>query len=281
MGMIFYKGALHKDSEKIFTIGNRGFLYGDGWFDSLRVSEGKLPLWSMHYQRNVEAAKLLGFNNESFPESSALLHHSKEVIKHNKIEEGRIRLSFFRTQGGLYAPELDDVEFVISGSSRGASGWDLNELGLDLGLCNVIQKPIQTISKIKSANALVYVLAGREMKASNHDEMVLLNQLGNVCEGISSNLFVVINGAIYTPPLSEGCVAGIMRHIVIELAAEVRQKVFETPLRPSDLLMADEVFLTNSISGIRWVAAYKHKMYQHKFSSVLAGALSGKISGLR
>jgi branched-chain amino acid aminotransferase len=110
--------------------------------------------------------------------------------------------------------------------------------------------------------------------------MVLLNQSGNVCEAISSNLFVVINGAIYTPPLSEGCVAGIMRQLVIELASEVRQKVFETQLRPSDLLMADEVFLTNSIVGIKWVGAYKNKKYQHKISSMLSAALPAKIAAM-
>lgn len=278
--MIFFNGALHKDAEKIFNIANRGFLYGDGWFDSIRVAEGKLPLWKLHYDRIMEAAGLLGFNVKSIPAVSALLHHALEVVNGNQLKEGRLRLSFFRKEGGLYAPESDDVEFVISGKSIDGKGWQINEEGIDLGLATVIQKPLQTISRVKSANAMVYVLAGREMRASNCHEMVLLNQSGNVCEAISSNLFVVINGAVYTPPVSEGCVAGIMRQIIIELAAEVRQKVFETQLRPSDLLMADEVFLTNSIAGIKWVGNYKNKKYQHKISSMLASALPNKIMDL-
>jgi branched-chain amino acid aminotransferase len=280
MGMIFFKGALHKDSEKIFTIANRGFLYGDGWFDSLRVAEGKIPLWNLHYARIEEAARLLGFNIASLPENNALLHYAMEVVHANHLKEGRIRLSFFRAEGGLYAPEVDDIDFVVSAKSSEGEGWVLNDTGIDLGLTTVIQKPLQPISRVKSANAMVYVLAGREMRASNCHEMVLLNQSGNVCEAISSNLFVVINGAIYTPPLSEGCVAGILRQIVIELASEVRQKVFETQLRPSDLLMADEVFLTNSIVGIKWVGAYKNKKYQHKISSMLSAALPAKIAAM-
>lgn len=280
MGMIFFNGALHKDTEKIFNISNRGFLYGDGWFDSLRISEGRLPLWNLHYSRIREASGLLGFNVDSLPPSATLFHHAMEVVKANSIQEGRLRISFYRTAGGLYAPETDDIEFVISAKSIERTGWELNEEGIDLGLTTVIQKPLQPISRVKSANAMVYVLAGREMKASNCHEMVLLNQSGNVCEAISSNLFVVINGAVYTPPLSEGCVAGIMRQIIIELAAEVRQKVFETQLRPSDLLMADEVFLTNSIAGIKWVGTYKNKKYQHKISTLLAAALPRKLAAV-
>jgi branched-subunit amino acid aminotransferase/4-amino-4-deoxychorismate lyase len=280
MGMIFYNGGFHKDSEKIFTVANRGFLYGDGWFDSIRVADGKLPLWNLHYARILDAAALLGFNVSSLPGNSALLHYAMEVVNANHIKEGRIRLSFYRNSGGLYAPETDDIEFVISGKANGQEGWVINEEGLELGLTTVIQKPLQFISRVKSANAMVYVLAGREMRASNCHEMVLLNQSGNVCETISSNLFVVINGAVYTPPLSEGCVAGIMRQIVVDLASEVRQKVFETPLRPSDLLMADEVFLTNSIAGIKWVGSYKNKKYQHKISSMLAHALPKKLDTL-
>lgn len=122
------------------------------------------------------------------------------------------------------------------------------------------------LSNIKSANALLYVMAGVAKQSMKLDECLLINENGTICEAISSNVFVVKNGTLFTSPLSEGCVAGVMRKQVMHMATENRILTFESPLTMYTLLNGDEVFLTNSIQGLQWVGQYKDRFYTNKLS---------------
>jgi len=95
---------------------------------------------------------------------------------------------------------------------------------------------------------------------------LLINENGTICEAISSNVFVVKNGTLFTAPLTEGCVAGIMRKQIMHMATENKILTFESPLTMYTLLNGDEVFLTNSIQGLQWVGQYKDRFYTNKLS---------------
>jgi branched-chain amino acid aminotransferase len=124
-----------------------------------------------------------------------------------------------------------------------------------------IRKPINKLSTLKTANSELYVLASLHAKAMNVDDAILINQNGNVIEATGSNLFAVKNGVLYTSPVSEGCVSGVMRSVIMEVAQANRIAVYEVPLPMSILLNSDEIFLTNAVKGITWVAAYRQKRY--------------------
>ncbi|HET6990170.1 MAG TPA: aminotransferase class IV, partial [Bacteroidia bacterium] len=137
----------------------------------------------------------------------------------------------------------------------------LNDKGMSVELYQDIRKPINKLSTLKTANSQLYVLAALYAKKMNVDDAILINHNGNVIEATGSSLFAVKNGVLYTSPLSEGCVAGVMRGVIMEIAKENRIAVYEVPLPLSIMLNSDEIFLTNAVRGIQWVSSYKAKRY--------------------
>jgi branched-chain amino acid aminotransferase len=99
------------------------------------------------------------------------------------------------------------------------------------------------------------VLAAMEARENGWDDSILMNEKGNVCEALSSNLFIVSNDVFFTPPLSSGCVDGVMRKTVMEILRQQGAKVEETDLKPTDLWQADEIFLTNASKGIQSIVS--------------------------
>jgi len=106
------------------------------------------------------------------------------------------------------------------------------------------------------------------------DDCIILNDKNHVCEAISSTVFLVINGALYTPSLEEGCVDGVMRKIILSNAKNYKLNCYEHAVMPNDMLRADEVFLTNSITGIQWIGSYKNKRYFNSTSKKLCNMLN-------
>jgi branched-chain amino acid aminotransferase len=130
---------------------------------------------------------------------------------------------------------------------------------------------------IKSNNALLYILAGVHRMQNNLDECIILNQNFSITEAISYNIFAVKNRVLYTPPLDEGCLDGIMRQHIIEISKQNRIAVYEVPLAMNVLLNSDEIFLTNVINGIRWVGAYKAKRYFNTIACLLNEKLNESL----
>ena len=124
-----------------------------------------------------------------------------------------------------------------------------------------IKKQQDLLANIKSGNSLIYVLAGVHCNKNDLDDCIIQNSKGNLIESTNSSLFAVKNGVLYTPPVSDGCVDGILRKMIMQVAAQNRVAVYEIQLMQSVLLSADELFLTNTIHGLRWVMAYKNKRY--------------------
>ncbi len=184
-----------------------------------------------------------------------------QLLKHNThAPNARIRLTVFRNEGGYYSPETNDISFLIE-SEEIEGPYQLNQKGFWVDVYSDLKKPLNKLANLKTANALFYVMAGLAKQSMKLDECFLINDTGAICESISSNVFIVKNGTIYTPPLTEGCVAGVMRKQIMNLATQNKILTFESPVTINTLMNGDEIFLTNSIKGIQWVGQFKQKYY--------------------
>jgi branched-subunit amino acid aminotransferase/4-amino-4-deoxychorismate lyase len=208
------------------------------------------------------------FNTENVYELIVYL-----LKKNEHSENARIRLTVYRNEGGYYTPDTNDISFLIESETM-TGNYELNQKGFWVDTYGDIKKSINKLSNIKSGNALIYVMAGLAKQSMKLDECFIINEHGNICESISANIFVVKNGTLFTSPLTEGCVAGIMRKQIMHLATENKILTFESPITTYTIMNGDEVFLTNSINGIRWIGQFKQKYYTNKMAQFFTDKLN-------
>lgn len=255
-------GNLLPSGEVGITPENRSFRYGDALFETIRMAYGKAQLLEGHTERLLAGMRVLEMDIPEDFTAARFRTEIEELCRMNTVKkDARIRLTVFRDTGGFYAPDTNTASFLIEAQPVEEEGYVLNTRGYNVDVFPNIKKPLNGLSGLKTANALIYVMGGVYKNKHNLDDCVIINEKGNICEAISSNLFVVKNGALYTPALEEGCVPGVMRQEVLRLARESRVAVYEISLLMNVLLNADELFLTNAVHGIVWVGAYKGKRY--------------------
>jgi branched-chain amino acid aminotransferase len=265
-----FNGSILPSDHPIFEAHNRGFRYGDGLFESMRFLKGKLKFPEMHIDRIQKGMKLLKFDNYSLIDTWFIREKTEELIRRNKVgADARIRLTIFRDSGGFYTPDSNKFAYLLELHKLDDSQYVLNKKGLIIDVYDEVPKPVNILSNSKSSNALIYVLAGIYKNQNALDEVLILNQNGFLCESVSSNVFVVYDRKLYTPALNEGCIAGVMRQVVMRLAKENDIELVEAQINPDILNEADEVFLTNAARGIQWVMGYNHKRYFNEVSRFL------------
>lgn len=273
-----FNGQIEPSDKALLVLNNRAFRYGDGVFESMRVSKGRIPFLKEHLERLQRACAFLKLNLPAELLSNHLASQLHELIQKNGIiDGGKIRLTIYRKDGGLYTPESNHANYSIEATGLEQGQFELNTKGLLVDLFPDIKKQIHALSNFKSNNCLPYVMAGIHKTEKKLDDCLLLNEKGHVCEAISSNVFLVINGALYTPALSEGCLDGVMRKIILQEAPKHRINIYEPAIMPNDLLRADEVFLSNSIQGIQWIGSYKNKRYFNSVAKKITGILNDLI----
>jgi branched-chain amino acid aminotransferase len=254
----------------VFTAANRAFRYGDAVFETIRLMHGEILFFEKHLSRLSRSMQLLGMHHHddlTFHNLYLTIRHLDQV--NNLKGNGRIRLEVFRNDGGLYTPYSNEVSYIIETSPVNVNTYILNENGLKIELYTDIKKPVSRLSNLKSSNALYYVMAGLHKNRLNTGDCLVLNTDGRIAEAISSNIFLVENNTVYTPALSEACVAGVMRESVIDHLHGQRIPLIEKGITIEDLIRADEIFLTDVIHGIRWVSAFRSKRYFNNFSRLL------------
>lgn len=261
----------------IIKSSNRGFKFGDGLFEFMRMCNGKLQFAEQHADRLRAGMKALKMEGYALLDEYFLRQKTAELLKKNKFNGNvRFRLTIYRDGEGLYTPSINKAGYVLEAIPLEQAQYELNKKGLIIDVYDEITKSINKLSNYKTSNALLYVMAGLFQKQHRLDEALILNQNGFLCESTSSNVFVVYQKQIYTPALSEGCVAGVMRSVVLQLAKTHGLPLIEAQINPEILNEAEEVFVTNASGGIRWVMGYGKKRY---FNEV-AKALSAKLNAL-
>ncbi|MBK6342177.1 MAG: aminotransferase class IV [Flavobacteriales bacterium] len=268
-----HNGDLHPADEPVLRLDNRAFHFGDGLFESIRVVGGKPCFLDAHWARMSTGADLLritlpkGFDRQRFGEAV------QAIIEKSGITSGRMRFTLFRGGSGYYRPETDQGAYTIELRALADPHHVLNPNGLLVDIWPEMRKPVNELSRHKTLNCQYYIMAALWSRARGLDDCLLQNDRGNIIESSAGNLFIVSNGVLYTPSLTDGCLGGVMRAQVINLAIANGIKVYECSLNPQNLLAADELFFTNAIQGIRWAGGYRTKRYTHKMAGALTDLL--------
>ncbi len=251
---------------------NRAAKYGDGLFETIRVSNRKILFAEAHFERLYNGMQVLQLDTSdfTFADFENILQQTLQVSSDVNL---RIRITFFRTGEGLYTPKGHDFDFFVETTPLSSPIFELNKVGLQVGICPQVQLSTDILSNLKTISALPYVLAGLYKQKQGWDDCLLLNHRGDIAESIAANLFVYHNNTLLTPALSEGCIAGIMRKQLIAIALQQGIAVKETSITLFDLRQAEGLFLTNAIQGIQWiqsVADIKKSYYPTIAASLLA-----------
>jgi branched-chain amino acid aminotransferase len=271
---INFNGEILSADTKLFTLKNRAFRYGDGLFESMRVMKGQLKFADLHADRLQRGMKALKIDGYSQMDAWFLKEKTEDLARRNKIKHGRLRLTVFRDAEGLYAPSQNKMAWCLEVQPLDEPRYFLNSKGLIMDIFTDLPKPTNYLSNIKTCNSLIYVMAGLYKTQNKLDDIFLLNQGGFLCEAGSSNIFIWYQKHLYTPALSEGCVEGVMRQVIINLAKQINIPVTEAQISPDILYEADEVFLTNASRGIQSVMGFGVRRYFNEVSKVLIDELN-------
>jgi branched-chain amino acid aminotransferase len=267
-----YNGRFFADEEHVLSKDDRSYRYGDGLFETMKLLNGNILLEDYHFERLFLGLDVLKFNIPVLFTKQKIEKEIKELGKKNEcVRSARIRLSVSRGNGGLYDND-NKLSYLIECWPLEQKGF--NENGLIIDIFPDAKKSIDVFSNLKSANYLPYVMAAIWAKENKLNDALILNQHDRICDSTIANVFWVKDNKIFTPPLNEGCVAGVIRKKILELATPNPDLLIqEQVLTEEDLLQADEVFLTNAIAGIRWVKEYRNKVYKNTISSKIFVAL--------
>ncbi len=244
----------------------------------MRMCNGKLMFAEQHADRLRAGMKALKMEGYALLDEYFLRQKTAELQKKNKLGANvRFRLSIYRDGEGLYTPQINKIGYLLEARALETANYELNQKGLIVDVYDEITKPLNKLSNYKTSNAMVYVMAGLFPKQNKLDEAMILNQQDFLCESTSSNVFVVYQNQIYTPALTEGCIAGVMRTVVLQLAKTHNFNLVEAQISPEILKEAEEVFVTNASSGIRWVMGYGRKRYFNEVAKELSAKLNALI----
>ncbi len=272
---VINNGVLVSTDGYSIRAGNRGHLYGDGLFETIRVLKGHPINLENHLNRLIEGMKVLKLN---YPVEFNVPFFEREILtlltKNEIVESARIRLSIDRKAGGNYLPTSNHIDYLIEVEPLLENHFVLNAEGLSVGLYEQMKKQVNILSPYKTKNCLIYIMGKLKAKEKGLDDLLILNDKLGIIESTSSNLFIASNGVLYTPGIDLGCLGGTMRMQIINLAIKHNIKVYECNISPQNLLAADELFLTNAIKGIVWVKSFRTKEYGNTISEKLVEYLN-------
>lgn len=255
---------------------NRAFRYADGLFESMKYSHGKVHFLEDHYFRLMGSMRFLRMEIPMTWTPEFLEEKVKVLMDENGLSDkaAKLRLTVYRSGGGLYKPNTNQIEYLIECSEVEHQDYVLNEKGLNIEAFQYHHKPAGLLSNMKTLSCSIYTLATIFAKENGLDDALLLNEAGLLLEASSANIFLLTGNKVSTPRIENGCLKGIVRKVLVEELPEWGYEIEEKDLRPFDLVKAEEVFLTNASSGIRWVAGYKKKNYTNDKVKDIAARLN-------
>ena len=276
--MINFNGTL-SDSDLQLSVSNRSFLYGDGVFETLKVLDNKILFFEEHYFRLMASMRIIRME---IPMSFTLEYLEDEILRltavNNIQDSARVRFTVFRNEGGFYLPTDNSISFLITAVASESKKYQFGKDNFEVDLYKDFVIPKQLLSTLKTANKITHVTAGIFAKENQLDSCLLINEVKNVIEAGNGNLFMLMGKSLITPPISEGCLNGIMRKQIINLAHQIDSiEVIEKEISPFDLQKADELFITNVIIGIQPITKYRKKEFEVLFSAELLEKLNLSI----
>jgi branched-chain amino acid aminotransferase len=240
---------------------NRAQAYGDGLFETMRVSNRKVLHPEEHYFRLLAGMRILRMPIPSSWNPDGWLAELK-LGELDPTKDYRVRFQVSRTGSLGYAPGADaGVAWSVEATALDGRGYPLPVLRPELGLFQEHRKSEGLLSTVKSSSALLYVLAAGFAREQRVDDVLILNQENNVLEASRSNVMLLQGNTLTTPPLRSGALRGVMRDVVLGLAPRLGLEVREELFSPFALQQVDEVWLTNSINGVAAVRQFRKTTY--------------------
>lgn len=245
--LIHLNGRLVPEGEAVVSVFDRGFLFGDGVFESMRAYHGRVFRLPRHLDRLARSAAIIGM--EGLPAAASLEAAVVELLRSNRLEDARLRLTLTRGAGrpGDYVGAEGPPTLVISAAPFAGLAAAVVDSGVAVTVAARRAIPAECLDPaIKTTSRIASVLARREASRKGAFETLLLDAGGHLTEGTSSNLFVVAGQDLLTPAAPGGALPGVTRAAVLEVAAEAGLALRETDLPSTLLETSDEIFLTNT-----------------------------------
>lgn len=267
-GWLNFNGTFFDEKSPVLRADNRSFRYGDGLFETMKVMVGAVQLKELHFQRLFSGMEMLQIILPGFVSDEIFTEQITRTLRKNHISgPARVRLTVFRGDGGLYDFKNSSAGYVIQVWPISSSTLGLNEEGLKLGMYEGGRKSADGLANLKTNNYLLYAMGAMHAKKNHFGDSLILNNHNRVCDTTVANVFWVKGGTIFTPPLTEGCVAGVMRSNLLSRLPGLGYTLTEKEADANELFDADEIFLTNAISGLKWVGEFRDKTYTNAVSS--------------
>lgn len=278
--MINFNGTLH-DHEQLLKTSNRGLAYGDALFETLKVVHGKLLFWEDHYFRLMASMRILRME---IPMNFTMEFLEEQILK--TIEKNgfskktvRVKLTVYRESEGLYLPTSNQVSYIIQAKVLPNDFYLLDDKNYVVDLYKDFYVAPGLLSSLKSNNKVLHVTGSIYAAENDFDNCLVLNTNKQVIEALNGNVFLVKGTTIKTPPITDGCLKGVMRKQLLDILATLHEAytVEETSISPFELQQADELFITNVITGIQPVTNYRKKSYKTDVAKLLIGKLNTKM----
>ena len=246
---VYLNGKFLKAEEALISAQDPGFLLGLGLFETMRCFQGRIIHLDWHLARIKNAAKLIHLD---LPLTAAGLKNKIiATSKLNRLQDTQLRLTIWKSLSGtgVFILVKEYSPFTRQKYQRGFSAV----------VSSFRQDENSLLTRIKSTNRLIFNLSLAQAKKRGFDEAIILNHRGLVTEGARSNIFFRSGNTLFTPALSNGCLEGITRRVIFNLAQKKQIKICEGDFTLEDLQSAEEAFLTNSLIGVMPLTSLENK----------------------
>lgn len=277
--MINFNGSL-LENNTIISTQNRGYAYGDALFETIKVVSGKILFWEDHYFRLMASMRILRMEIPMNFTMEYLEDQIFQTIGQNELTKNsaRIKIIVFRVGDGLYLPKSNSVGFIISVKLINSDFYLINEEDYNVDLYKDHNVLSGLLSTLKTTNRIINIVGSIYAQENNLNNCLLINEKKEIVEALNGNIFLVSGKKIRTPSLESGCIKGIMRKQIIDIAKSLPDyELLEETISPFEIQKADELFVTNVISGIIPVSAYRKKIFRKTIAGNLLAQLNTKI----
>ncbi|MEN3322415.1 aminotransferase class IV [Mariniflexile soesokkakense] len=266
--------------EQLLSIQNRGYAYGDALFETIKTSHGKLLFWEDHYFRLMASMRIMRMEIPMNFTMEFLEDQIINTIKEANLEtaSARVKLLVHRNEGGLYLPNTNDISFIISVKQIEDDFYVFQNGFYEVDLFKDYYVSPSLLSTLKTNNKALNVVGSIYAEENKLNNCFVLNTNKHVIEALNGNIFVVKGNVIKTPPVSDGCLKGVMRKQIIEVLKTVSEyELVEESVSPFELQKADEIFITNVIVGIQPITKYRKKLFNTEVSKTILEKLNVKL----
>ena len=254
--LIFHNDRIVPSGEAHLTPGQAGLLNGWGLFTTMRIFQGEAFAYERHWRRLENDASRIGM---PFPfDPGEVRRHLGELLAANQVTEGTARIYMIHNRVGHWRSDepMPEVDLILCTAALPAYSAEAR-----LAVAEHGRHAASPLAGVKTTAWLNNVWHLGEAQKAGWTEVILLNERGEVAECTSANIFCVKNGKILTPPLSSGCLEGVTRSVLLEIAPRAGAPIYEETLTMKDLYAADEVFITStnrSLLGVSEIAGHRY-----------------------